>query len=698
MRVASDVGGTFTDLVYIDVDADETGRKILTLKTAKTDTTPPNYEEGVIRSLEKAGVTADKIAFLAHGTTVVINALTERKGVVTGLITTRGFRDVLAIGRGNRPALFDFRYAKPRPFVPRYLRQEVTERIDYSGRVVTPLRMDEVPPIVAHFQAEGVKAVAICFLHAYANPDNEAAVADRVRTLWPDVAVVASHQITREWREYERTNTTVLSGYVQPIATRYIDNLERKLVAKGFRGEAVIMQSNGGVDTLDGSRAHPITMLESGPASGVLGAAALGRIIGESNIITLDIGGTTAKCSLIEDGQIRINTDYHIERTRDYSGHPVMVPTVDIVEIGQGGGSIAWMDEDGRLNVGPQSAGALPGPAAYGRGGTEPTTTDANLVARRIDPDYVLGGEIKADMESVRAAFAGIAERLGVTIEGAARGIIRVANNNMTNALKLVSVNRGFDPRDFTLVAFGGGGGLHASALASELGIPRVIIPVNCSVFSAWGMLHCDIRRDHVLTRLTTLERAAAGAVVDAFAELAERALAESSSGAHEAETEILFERFVDMRYHGQEHSVRIALTEDGLGPAAIERIVERFHESHEREYSYTLDSPVEFVTYHLVAISPIDRPDLPAPHRTGAALHQAMRTRRMVDYDVHGVHSAEIFERSRLEPGMELHGPAVIEEPAATVVVFPGDRVCVDDHGNLHLELDESRQGPNHA
>ena len=356
------------------------------------------------------------------------------------------------------------------------------------------------------------------------------------------------------------------------------------------------------------------------------------------------------------------------------------------------------MDEDGRLNVGPQSAGALPGPAAYGRGGTEPTTTDANLVVRRIDPDYVLGGEIKADMESVRAAFAGIAERLGVTIEGAARGIIRVANNNMTNALKLVSVNRGFDPRDFTLVAFGGGGGLHASALASELGIPRVIIPVNCSVFSAWGMLHCDIRRDHVLTRLTTLERAAAGAVVDAFAELAERALAESSSGAHETETEILFERFVDMRYHGQEHSVRIALTEDGLGPAAIERIVERFHESHEREYSYTLDSPVEFVTYHLVAISPIDRPDLPAPHRTGAALHQAMRTRRMVDYDVHGVHSAEIFERSRLEPGMELHGPAVIEEPAATVVVFPGDRVCVDDHGNLHLELDESRQGPNHA
>lgn len=698
MRVASDVGGTFTDLVYVDVVVDEAGRHVSTINTAKTDTTPPNYEEGVIRSLEKAGVAVDEIVFLAHGTTVVINALTERKGVVTGLITTRGFRDVLAIGRGNRPALFDFRYAKPRPFVPRYLRQEITERIDYSGRVVTPLHMEEVPLIVEHFQAEGVQAVAICFLHAYANPDHEIEVANRVRKLWPDVAVVASHQITREWREYERTNTTVLSGYVQPIATRYIDNLERKLVEKGFRGEAVIMQSNGGVDTLDEARAHPITMLESGPASGVLGAAALGRIIGESNIIALDIGGTTAKCSLIENGQIRISTDYHIERTRDYSGHPVMVPTVDIVEIGQGGGSIAWMDEDGRLNVGPQSAGALPGPAAFGRGGTEPTTTDANIVARRIDPDYVLGGEIKADMENVGAVFAGIAKRLGVTVEEAARGIIRVANNNMTNALKLVSLNRGFDPRDFTLVAFGGGGGLHASALASELGILKVVIPVNCAVFSAWGMLHCDIRRDHVLTRLTTLEQAAAGAVSDAFAELAERALTQRGSSTHEAETEVLFERFVDMRYHGQEHSVRVALTEGTLGPSAVERVVERFHESHKREYTYTLDSPVEFVTYYLVAVSPIDRPDLPAPHRTGAALHKAMRTRRMVDYDVHGVHNAEIFERSRLEPGMELYGPAVIEEPAATVVVFPGDRVYVDEFGNLHLELDDSRQGPNDA
>ena len=696
MRVASDVGGTFTDLVYVDVAVDESGRQSFAVKTAKTDTTPPNFEEGVIKSLEKAGVAASQIAFLAHGTTVVINALTERKGVVTGLITTRGFRDVLAIGRGNRPALFDFRYEKPRPFVPRYLRREITERIDYAGRIVTPLRLEELPPIVEQFRAEGVEAVAICFLHAYANPDHEAEVAKRVRALWPGVAVVASHQITREWREYERTNTTVLSGYVQPIATRYIDSLERRLRQKGFQGEAVIMQSNGGVDTLEAARAHPITMLESGPASGVLGAAALGRIIDESNIIALDIGGTTAKCSLIEDGRVRINTDYHIEKTRDYAGHPVMVPTVDIVEIGQGGGSIAWMDQDGRLNVGPQSAGALPGPAAYGRGGTEPTTTDANLVARRIDPDYVLGGEIEADMDAVSAAFAGIAERLGVTVEEAARGIIRVANNNMTNALKLVSLNRGFDPRDFTLVAFGGGGGLHASALAAELGIPKVIVPVNCAVFSAWGMLHCDIRRDHVLTRLTALDQAEAGAVADALAELEARARARS--GASADGTDILFERYAEMRYQGQEHTVRVPLTAEAQSPAAVGRIVERFHESHEREFSYTLDSPVEFVTFHLVAVSPIERPDLPMPPHTGAAPEAAMRTRRMVDYDVHGIHDAAVYERAKLEPGMEFAGPAVIEEPAATVVVFPSDRVAVDAYGNLHMRLSEQREGPNDA
>ena len=686
MRVASDVGGTFTDLVYYEVDA--VSGEVSAVKTAKVDTTPPDYEAGVMNSLEKAGIATKDIEFLAHGTTVVINALAERKGVTTALITTRGFRDVLEIARGNRPALFNFRYAKPKPFVPRYLRREVTERMDYMGKVVTSLELDEIPAIVEFFKAEQVEAVAICFLHAYANPAHEAAVLERVRELWPEVAVVASHQVTREWREYERTNTTVLSGYIHPIAVRYLESLERKLSGGGFKGQAVIMQSNGGVDTIEAAKNNAITMLESGPASGVLGAGTLGRLIDEPNIIALDIGGTTAKCSLIEDGRVRITTEYFIEKTRDYAGYPIMVPTVDIVEIGQGGGSIAWMDEDGRLNVGPHSAGAVPGPAAYGRGGNDPTTTDANLLTGRIDPEYFLGGEIKADMGAARSAFDELAGPLGMSAEETARGIIRIANNNMINALKLVSLNRGYDPREFTLVAFGGGGGMHASALAAELNIPKVIVPVNCSVFSAWGMLMSDLRRDYVLTQLSTLEDAAAAKVEAAFAGMEQQAVADFADSEIGGAAEIRFERFGDMRYQGQEHTVRVMFPPGEIKPETIPATAETFHKTYEREYTYTLDNPVEIVTYHLVALREIGKPIVPKLERSGRALDEARRGERVVDYDVHGIHEAAIYERSRLEPGMEIAGPAIVEEPDATVVVFPNDRISIDNFGNLHLHV----------
>ena len=685
MRVASDVGGTFTDLVYYDLDKD--GGEVSVVKTAKIETTPPHYEEGVMGSLAKAGVAPKNIDFLAHGTTVVINALAERKGVTTGLITTRGFRDVLEIARGNRPALFNFRYAKPRPLVPRFLRREVTERMDYMGNVVTAVALDEVAAIVEDFRAEGVEAVAICFLHAYANPVHEEAVLAKVAELWPAVSVVASHQVTREWREYERTNTTVMSGYIHPIVVGYLDSLEKKLVAGGFRGTAVIMQSNGGVDTIDAAKSHAITMLESGPASGVLGAGVLGKMIGEPNIIALDIGGTTAKCSLIEDGQVRITTEYFIEKTRTYAGYPVMVPTVDIAEIGQGGGSIAWMDEDGRLNVGPQSAGAVPGPAAYGRGGSEPTTTDANLLVGRIDPDYFLGGEIKADMDAARRSFGTLSERLGMSVEETARGIIRIANNNMINALKLVSLNRGYDPRDFTLVAFGGGGAMHASALAAELNIPKVIVPVNCSVFSAWGMLMSDLRRDYVLTQLTTLNETNADKVAEAFAGMERQARADYA-GDKLGSKKIRFERFGDMRYQGQEHTVRVMFPSGKVGPKMMKKTAQTFHKSYEREYTYTLDNPVEVVTYHLVAIREIGKPSVPKLAKSGRPLDDALRGRRSVDYDVHGVHETSIYERSRLDPGMEIAGPAIIEEPDTTVVVFPSDRLTVDEYGNLYIHV----------
>ena len=361
--MATDVGGTFTDLVAFSTDV-ETGRQ--EILTAKSETTPPDFERGVLDVIAKSGVTSADVRFLAHGTTLVINAITERKGVKTALVTTEGFRDSLEIARGNRPDYFNLHYVKPPPFVPRYLRREVPGRLTHDGRERAPLDLSGVPAIVEDFKAEGVEAVAICLLHSYADPSHEQAVLERVRELWPEVSVVASHAITREWREYERSSTAVLSAYVQPVAERYLTRLADGVRESGFTGQLYVLQSNTGVDTVDKTKEIPITMVESGPASGFWGAAELGRLIGEPNVLALDIGGTTAKCSLIEGGHIRVVSDYWIERSRLSAGYPIMVPVVDLVEIGNGGGSIAWVDDFGKLHVGPVSAGAVPGPAPTG--------------------------------------------------------------------------------------------------------------------------------------------------------------------------------------------------------------------------------------------------------------------------------------------------------------------------------------------
>lgn len=680
MRVATDVGGTFTDLVYYD---EGTGR----FGSAKANTTAPDYERGVLDTVDKSGLNASTIKYFAHGTTVVINALTERKGVKTGLITTRGFRDVLEIARGNRPDLFNFYFTKPKPFVPRHLRMEITERMDYRGKEVTPVALEELRPIVEHFKAQGVKAIAICLLHAYANPAHERQAADEFKRLWPDAAVIASHEITREWREYERSNTTVLSAYIHPIANSYLTSLERELRGKGTEAPLYIMQSNGGVATMQAARRNPITMVESGPVSGVLGAIILGNVIGEQNIITLDIGGTTAKCSLVERGQPRVTTEYRIEWSRTNPGYPIKTPVIDIVEIGNGGGSIAWLDEAGSLHVGPESAGAVPGPAAYGRGGTAPTTTDANLITGRIDPEYFLGGEITPDMDNVRRAFGELAARLESPVDDVARGVIRIANANMVNALKLVSLNRGHDPRDFTLVAFGGGGGMHAAPLAAELNIPEIVIPINPAVFSAWGMLLSDLRRDYIRTRVTRLDSASPADVNALFAELEKQAAREFAVDGVE-DDRLVLQRFADMRYLGQEHTVRVPFPSGTVDAETFRVATDRFHETHEREYTYRLTSLVELVNYHVVAFGLVPKPELAKLVATGRRPADAMRGKRSVDFDTHGIHNTAIYERNRLEPRMKIDGPAIVEEPATTIVVFPGEQAEVDDYGNLRIHL----------
>ncbi len=679
MRVATDIGGTFTDIVYVSSDGN--------VGTAKSHTIPAQFEQGVMDVIHASQIVPQDFDAFVHGTTIVINAITERKGAKTALITTEGFRDILEIARGNRPDFFNLDYQKPRPFVSRYLRREVPGRISYKGEEMTALELSGLPAILDDFRREGVEAIAICFINSYANPAHENTALEKVKELWPEVSVVASCQITGEWREYERTNTAVLSAYVQPIAHRYLDDLTGRLSDAGMRCTPYIMQSNCGVDTVKGAREIPITMIESGPASGVWGAAALGRLIDEPNVIALDIGGTTAKCGLITDGHVKINTDYKIEYSRTSAGYPVMVPVVDLVEIGNGGGSIAWVDEFQKLHVGPQSAGAVPGPVSYGLGGTEATTTDANLALGCINPNYFCGGTMTADMGAVEQALDKLAATLKTTRQEAARGIVRIANNNMVNAVKLVSVNRGHDPRDFTMVAFGGGGGMHACALAVELGIKKVVIPKQSAVFSAWGMLMSDLRRDYIQTQIVELERENAAALInETLRTLEEKAYGEFAAESIDA-SQVNFLRYGRFRYQNQEHSVEIVLPDGDVTPSLLDDIRENFHVNYEREYTYRLDVPVELVRFHVVARSEVDKLQPQKIPATGRTVEAALKEQRTVDYGEAGVHQADIYNGDLLESGMSFVGPAIIEEAGDTIIVMP-DMLChVDEYGNIHIQ-----------
>ncbi|WP_018130906.1 hydantoinase/oxoprolinase family protein [Effusibacillus pohliae] len=680
MRVATDIGGTFTDLVYVDHE----GR----IGVAKSDTTPPHFEQGVMDVIRKAGLREEDIQDFIHGTTVIINALTERKGVKTGLITTKGFRDVLEIGRGNRPDLFNIHYKKPVPFVPRYLRYEVEERLNYKGEELVPLNRENLRNAVEALRKEGVQAIAVCFLHAYANPSHEQEAVALIKQVWPEVAVTASHEVTKEWREYERTSTAVLNSYVKPIAAKYIDSLEKKLEEIGVGGNKYIMQSNSGTTTFEQAKQSPIHMVESGPVAGIFGAAMLGKLLGEKNIIAFDIGGTTAKCSLIESGEVKVTTDYKIEWDRRHAGYPIKVPVVDIVEIGNGGGSIAWIDEVGSLKVGPQSAGAMPGPVAYGRGGTEPTTTDANLITGRLSAKNFLGGEIQVDVEATRRAIEEkVARRLGVSVEEAALGIIRIANANMLNALKLISVRRGYDPRDFTLVAFGGGGSMHAMALARELKIKKVIVPVAASVFSAWGMLMTDLRHDYIQTYIRRTHQLSMDELNTEWERLEAQAISQFES-EHIPSDKVVFVRYADMRYLGQEHTVKVPVPGGVLDITGLQEAERRFHELHEQHYTFKLEgAPIEIVNLHLTALGTVQKPTLSKLEKIGGSVDEALKEIRPVLFETFGWQETPVFDRARMGAGITVQGPAIVEESSASTVVEPGQTLSVDEYGNLMID-----------
>jgi N-methylhydantoinase A len=675
IRLAVDIGGTFTDVVAVDAG---TGRVI----RAKADTTPGHLEQGVLDALGRSGVPAPEVAALIHGTTVVINALTERRGVPTALVTTKGFRDVLEIGRANRPDLYNLAYAKPVPFAPRHLRFEVTERMSYQGEVLEPLSEADLAGIAGRLAGLGVQAVAVCLLHAWANPEHEQRAVKALAGRLPGVSVIGSHQVSRQWREYERSSTTVLSAYVQPVVSSYLGSLTRALRSAGVRGPLHVMRSNGGICSFERAAGTPISLLESGPVAGVTAAAELGRRLGARHVLALDIGGTTAKTSAVRDGQVRVDSLHHVGKTPVFAGYPVQAPTVEIIEIGAGGGSVAWADDAGGLHVGPRSAGAQPGPACYGRGGTEPTLTDANLVAGRIDPCYFLGGAMTLDEDAAARALATLGARLGADASEVARGVIRYAVAQMSHALRLVTLRRGYDPREFAFVAYGGAGPLHAALLARELGIARTIIPPGPGHFSAFGMLAGPLRADAVQTVVGPLDDTDLDA---AFARAQDAATGEL--GAHGAE----LTRYAELRYQGQEHTLEVAIPAgtDLSGAAGRAELRSAFDRRCLEAYAFRLDVPLEVVAVRVSAVAPMPAVQWSGGDEArGAGAADPASSSRLVDLDIHGgVAQVPVIGRSELTGGGRLAGPCVVEEQAATTLVLPGQAAYCDEMGNLVIE-----------
>lgn len=677
MKIATDIGGTFTDLVYID----ETGK----VQTHKSNTTPAKFEEGVLNVIKESGINKEAITQFVHGSTVVINAITEKKGVKTALLTTVGFRDVLEIARGNRPDLFNIRYKKPVPFVPRMLRREATERIDYKGNVVEPLNESKLIDEIEYLKKQQVKAIAVSFLHSYANPIHEILAKEIIHKHWPEVFVTLSHEISKEMREYERSNTAVLNAYVKPIANNYLNDLESE-INKQFSSEKLIMQSNSGTSTFNQAKSTPIHMLESGPVAGVYGASMLGEWIGEDNIIAFDIGGTTAKCSLIENGRIKISTNYYVEKTAYSAGYPVKVPVVDIVEIGNGGGSIAWFDDVGSLKVGPISAGSIPGPIAYGQGGEEPTTTDANLLTGRLSKDNF---QYEVDIKKIENKIQEkIGDPLHMNAMDAALGIIRIANSNMLSALRLISTRRGYDPREFTLVAFGGGGSMHAVALAKELGIKKVVIPFASPVFSAWGMLMTDYKSDEIISYNKKVKEVCPEEIENEWEKLQNLAISKFEGKVDDQS--IFFSRFLDMRYVGQEHTVKVPIPNMPTELHSFTEINKRFHDNHERSYSFKLeDTGIEIVNLHLTVSGQVEKPEI-AKITSTSTLADAYKGKRDVYFEDIGSYKTPVYARENFPIEEEVHGPLIIEEKSAVTLLDSDQTVHADRYGNLIIKMKE--------
>ncbi len=674
-RLAIDIGGTFTDLVLFD----EKNGKLTAFKSLSTPKDPSN---GVLSTIKLSKINISDVEFFAHGGTTVINAITERKGVKTALITTLGFRDVLEIMRGNRPDMYNLKAKKPEPFVSRKLRFEVNERISAEGKKIVPLNLESLDDIIKECKSNKVEAIAIQFMHSYLFTENEKECAKYIKKKFPEVSITLSSDITREWREFERANTAVLNAYVQPIVSKYFENLEKKLKDIGLKCAFTAMQSNGGTTSFNWAKEHPITLVESGPAAGVNGAVLVGNLCKKNNIIYFDVGGTTTKCALIEDGKPKVTTEYKIEYTKFNPGYPIRVPVTDLVEIGAGGGSIAWFDTGGSLKVGPKSAGADPGPASYNKGGEEPTITDAKLLTGVINPKNFASGQFNLRKDLAEKAVSKIAKGLNVDLVSAASSIVRVAEANMINALKLVSIQRGYDPRDFVLVAGGGGGAMHASCMGKELGVSEIIIPPYPGYFSAWGMLATNPKADFAITSLLRSDKNNIDEINSIFNQLKDDAKKYFSTNSDIEKNKINFEQRIDMRYFGQEHTVTILLNNE----KNLDEIIKKFNAEHKKAYTFSLDNTaIEFVTFRLTGYSFSPKPEIKELSNNNN-INDAFLEKRKVNYGEEGEFSSNVYIRDKLPKNVEIIGPSVIEEDSTVTVVLPGQKLNVDEFGFLRI------------
>lgn len=680
LKVATDIGGTFTDLVAHDQESGE-------LITVKTPSTPPTFIEGVIAALEKAEIKPEEVTIFKHGSTIATNAIIERRGAKTGMVTTKGFRDVLAAGRANRPDLFNSNWDPSPPLIQRRHILEVSERVDYEGTVLEELNEDEVREAARKLKLRGIESVAVAYINAFVAPQHEQRTKEiLLEELGEDAFVCTSSEILPEIREFERTSTVAANAYLMPVIESYIDDLVTALREWGYKGEVYVTHSGGGVVTARAARNVPARICHSGPAGGVVGGALVGGLAGFKNVITFDMGGTSADLSLVADGQPQLAPEWRVDWNI-----PILFPAIDLVAIGAGGGTIAWVDAGGSLRVGPQSAGADPGPACFDKGNTEPTTTDAHVYLGRLNPESFLGGDLEIKPELAEQAIERLAEKIGLSAPETASGILRIANANMTSATHLISVERGHDPRDFALVAGGGAGPMHAVEIARELRIPQVIVPPVPGVTSALGILHVDLRHDLLAPVLQQVKQIDPAELAETFAKLEREAIEILDAEDIPADRRSI-ELSVDARYYGQTPYMNIRLDGAPSTEAALEALVAQYRERYENEFGYQLPedvATVEIVNARVAAIGHTDDVELPKSTGDSGSAEDARKGSRDVYFDEIGDFAeTPRFDRTRLTAGAAIEGPAVIEQSDTTILVPPGSKAKVDQYSNIIIDV----------